>query len=129
MPGFKESVFAGFGKVRPDPSARDPLKQHKIYICVLSIFLVGAIMNISMHFEGFPEKIIAEALRQGVVKTKAEALRLGLLELNDKYGLVATNLEENELRQDIAEFDRMDGRIVAGKSKLRRASGIDEIFA
>lgn len=86
-------------------------------------------MNISMHFEGYPEKIIMEALRQGVVKTKAEALRLGLLELNDKYGLVSTNLEEKELQQDVAEFDRMAERIASGKTKLNRAKNIDEIFA
>ena len=49
-------------------------------------------MNISMRFEGYSAQIIAEALRQGIVKTKAEALRLGLLELNDKYGLVASDL-------------------------------------
>ena len=82
-----------------------------------------------MHFEGYSEKIIAEALRQGLVKTKAEALRLGLLELNDKYGLVASNLEQKELQQDIAEFDRMEKRIASGKSKLRRAKDVDEIFA
>jgi hypothetical protein len=86
-------------------------------------------MNISMRFEGYTEQIIDEALRQGIVKTKAEALRLGLLELNQKYGLVATNLEEKELAQDIAEFDRMEKRLAEGKSKLRRAKSIDEIFA
>lgn len=86
-------------------------------------------MYISMRFEGFAEKIIAEALRQGIVKTKAEALRLGLLEINDKYGLVATDLEQKELEQDIAEFDRMEKRIASGKSKLHKAKSIDEIFA
>ena len=82
-----------------------------------------------MHFEGYTEKIIDEALRQGIVKTKAEALRLGLLELNDKYGLVATDLEQKELEQDIAEFDRMEKRIASGASKVRSAKSIDEIFA
>ncbi len=85
-------------------------------------------MNISMHFEGYAEKIIAEALRQGIAKTKAEALRLGLLELNDKYGLVASNLEQKELEQDMVEFDRMEKRIAAKKTKLHKAKGIDEIF-
>ncbi len=85
-------------------------------------------MNISMHFEGYTEKIIEEALRQGIAKTKAEALRLGLLELNDKYGLVATDLEQRELEQDIAEFDRMEKRIAAKKTRLHKAKSIDEIF-
>ncbi len=82
-----------------------------------------------MHFEGYAEKIIAEALRQGLVKTKAEALRLGLLELNDKYGLVATDLEQKELEQDLAEFDRMEKRLAAKSTKLHHAKSIDEIFA
>lgn len=85
-------------------------------------------MNISMHFEGYVEKIIEEALRQGIVKTKAEALRLGLLELNDKYGLVASDLEQKELEQDIAEFDRMEKRIESKKTRLHKAKSIDEIF-
>lgn len=86
-------------------------------------------MNISMHFEGYIAKIIEEAQRQGLVKTKAEALRLGLLELNQKYGLVTTDLEQRELEMDLAEFDRMEKRITQGKTKLHRAKNIDEIFA
>lgn len=86
-------------------------------------------MNISMHFEGYVAKIIEEAQRQGLVKTKAEALRLGLLELNQKYGLVATDLEQRELEMDLAEFDRMEKRIAKGKTKLHRAKHIEDIFA
>ena len=93
------------------------------------MILMVVVMNISMHFEGYSEKIIAEALRQGIVKTKAEALRLGLLELNDKYGLVASDLEQKELQQDIAELSRMEKRIASGKTKLHKAKTIDEIFA
>jgi len=85
-------------------------------------------MNISMHFEGYSEKIIDAALRQGLVKTKAEALRLGLLELNQRYGLVATELEQRELDADIAEFDRMEKRIAQGKTKLRQAKAVADIF-
>jgi hypothetical protein len=85
-------------------------------------------LNISMHFEGYVEKIIDEALKQGVVKTKAEALRLGLLELNQKYGLVATDMEQRELEMDLAEFDRMEKRISQGKTKLHRVKRVEEIF-
>ncbi|HLD76460.1 MAG TPA: hypothetical protein VI874_05540 [Candidatus Norongarragalinales archaeon] len=85
-------------------------------------------MNISMHFEGFPEKIIQEALNQGLAKTKAEALRLALLELNQKYGLVASELEQRELEMDIAEFDRMERALKAGSTKIRKAKSVDELF-
>ena len=86
-------------------------------------------LNISMHFEGYIERIIGEALKQGIVKTKAEALRLGLLELNQKYGLVETDLEQRELEMDLAEIDRLEKRIKQGKTKLHRAKSIDDIFA
>jgi len=85
-------------------------------------------MNICMRFEGYTERIVDEALRQGIVKTKSEALRLGLLELNQKYGLVATDMEQRELEMDIAEFDRMEKRIASGKTKLRHAKSIGELF-
>jgi hypothetical protein len=81
-----------------------------------------------MHFEGYVEKIIEAALKQGIAKTKAEALRLGLLELNQKYGLVVTDMEQRELEMDLAEFDRMEKRIAQGKTKLHKVKSIDEIF-
>ncbi|MBI5159590.1 hypothetical protein HY992_05720 [Candidatus Micrarchaeota archaeon] len=47
-------------------------------------------MNMNVKFTGVMEKIIAEAIKQGLVKTKTEALRLGLLTLNEKYTLMET---------------------------------------
>ena len=84
-------------------------------------------MNISMHFDGYVEQIIDEAVRKGLVKTKAEALRAGLLELNDKYGLVPA-LDELENIADIEELNRMDARIRAGTEKIRRVSDIEGLF-
>ena len=85
-------------------------------------------MSISMNFEGYIARIIDEALRQGIVKTKAEALRLALLELNEKYALVSTNIEEIELQRDLREFSRMERGIASGSVKLRRAKSINDIF-
>ncbi len=82
-----------------------------------------------MHFEGYIEKIIDEAQKQGIVKTKSEALRLGLLELNQKYGLVETSMEQRELEMDLAEMARIEKRIKQGKTKLHRAKSIEDIFA
>lgn len=82
-----------------------------------------------MNFEGYIENIIDAALKQGIAKTKAEALRLGLLELNDKYGLVQTEAEQRELEMDLAEIDRMEKRIASGKTKLHRAKKIGDIFS
>jgi len=84
-------------------------------------------MNISMHFEGYVENIINEAVRKGIVKTKAEALRAGLLELNDKYCLVPA-LDELENQMDYAEIDRIEARIKSGKEKVRRVRNVEGLF-
>ncbi len=85
-------------------------------------------MNISMRFEGLSEEIIAEALKRGVVKTKAEAIRLGLLELNDKYGLVPRNSEEIELMEDLREIERIERDLKSGKEKLHRVRSIESLI-
>ncbi len=83
-------------------------------------------MNISMHFEGFMEEIIERLLEQGIAKTKAEALRLGLLELNDKYQLVGI---DKELKADILEINRIDRDIKTGKEKVYSVKNVDELLA
>jgi len=85
-------------------------------------------MNLSMHFEGYVEKIIDQALARGIVKTKAEALRLGLLELNQKYGLVPLGREAAELRADLADIDRIEKEIRSGKQKLRKVKSVKDLF-
>ena len=84
-------------------------------------------MNLSMHFQGMSEEIITEALKRGVVKTKAEAIRLGLLELNDKYGLIPRNSDEVELMEDQREIDRIERDLKTGKEKLHRVKDINSI--
>jgi len=84
-------------------------------------------MNISMHFEGYVEKIIEEAVRLGIVKTKAEALRAGLLELNDKYVLVPP-LDELENMADIDEINKIETRIKSGKEKVHKVKDIEKLF-
>jgi Arc/MetJ-type ribon-helix-helix transcriptional regulator len=80
-----------------------------------------------MHFEGYVERIINEAVRQGVVKTKAEALRAGLLELNDKYVLVPS-LDEMEDIADMEEISKIEARINAGKEKVHKVKNIEELL-
>ncbi len=87
----------------------------------------GDAMNISMHFEGYVEKVIAEAVRTGIAKTKAEALRLGVLELNDKYQLVRNRMEQEELEEDLREIARIERDIKTGKEKVHRVKNISEL--
>jgi len=84
-------------------------------------------MNISMHFEGYIERIINEAVLQGVAKTKAEALRAALLELNDKYALVPS-LDELENMADFGEIARVEQRIKAGKEKVHKIKDIEKLL-
>jgi Arc/MetJ-type ribon-helix-helix transcriptional regulator len=73
-------------------------------------------MNVTMRFDGYVERIIDEAVKRGVVKTKAEALRLGVLQLNEKYHLVSQNLSEDE--EDLNLAIKIDERIKAGKEEV-----------
>lgn len=72
------------------------------------------------------EEIIERLLEQGIAKTKAEALRLGLLELNDKYQLVGI---DKELKADILEINRIDRDIKTGKEKVYSVKNVDELLA
>lgn len=71
-------------------------------------------MNVNIKFQGMAEKIVEEAIRQGYASTKTEALRLGVLELNNHYKL----LEKLEDEEDIRRADEIVERIESGKEKL-----------
>ncbi|MFH0817978.1 MAG: hypothetical protein V1909_05080 [Candidatus Micrarchaeota archaeon] len=72
-------------------------------------------MHSVMKFEGLIDQILNEAVRQGLAKTKAEALRLGVVELNNKYELIQSRNEEEE---DIDYIRRARKEIATGKLKL-----------
>ncbi|HIH30335.1 TPA: hypothetical protein HA243_02975 [Candidatus Micrarchaeota archaeon] len=72
-------------------------------------------MHSTMKFEGLIDRILAEAVRQGLAKTKIEALRLGAIELNNKYDLINEAREEQE---DVAYIHRARRDIAGGKLKL-----------
>jgi len=42
-------------------------------------------MNITINIDGHLNTILENLIKRGIVKTKSEALRLGLLNLDDKY--------------------------------------------
>lgn len=70
-------------------------------------------MNLNLKFTGAVEKIIEEAVRKGYAATKSEAIRLGVLELNQKYKLL-----DPEDETDIARADSIMQNVVEGKEKL-----------
>ncbi|MBI4052509.1 MAG: hypothetical protein HY394_00550 [Candidatus Diapherotrites archaeon] len=42
-------------------------------------------MNLTVNFSGHVEDVIERLVEKGVVKTKSEALRLGILKLEEQY--------------------------------------------
>jgi hypothetical protein len=77
-------------------------------------------MNVNVQFKGVMEEILEEAKRKGIAKTKTEALRLGVLELNNRYHLLERRVEEIEDMQDIKELEEMKSAVKKGKAKLIR---------
>ena len=75
-------------------------------------------MNVNVQFKGLMEEILEEAERRGIAKTKTEALRLGVLELNNRYHLLERRAEEIEDMQDAKELEEMRGAVKKGKAKL-----------
>ena len=71
-------------------------------------------MQISLKLDGYMEHIIDEALGAGIARTKTEALRLGLLELERK-------LKDSEYYQDSVDNEIISSaqqRIRENKTKL-----------
>ena len=69
-------------------------------------------MYTTIKFTGIIEQILEEAVEEGLAKTKTEALRLAVLELNNRYDL---------LRMDdlaVKKMQRIDREISKGKRKL-----------
>ncbi|MFA5382535.1 MAG: hypothetical protein WC356_05165 [Candidatus Micrarchaeia archaeon] len=71
-------------------------------------------MHITVNFEGYIKDIIENAIEKGLAKTKTEALRLGILELNDKYNLLKNDEEILFLKN---KLEAIDNQIKAGKLK------------
>jgi len=75
-------------------------------------------MNVNVQFKGLMEEILEEAKRRGIAKTKTEALRLGVLELNNRYHLLEHRAEEIEDMQDTKELEEMRSAVKKGRAKL-----------
>jgi len=83
-------------------------------------------MNLSLEFKGHLEEIIEKAIDKGIVKTRAEAVRLGLLELNKEYHLVEADyspVDELPLRQEFVKE-----LVKRSREKTIKAKTIDDLF-
>lgn len=85
-------------------------------------------MNMTVKFEGHVADVIDRLVEKGVVATKTEALRLGVLRLEADY------LKEEEMERKfdewaVKEVERLDALKKAGKSKIYTQEELDEIMA
>jgi len=70
-------------------------------------------MHTTVKFEGYINEILEHAVSKGLAKTKMEALRLGVIELDHRYHLLD---REDELA--VRKMQQIDKEIKAGKSKV-----------
>ncbi len=83
-------------------------------------------MNLSLEFKGHLEEIIEKAIDKGLVKTRAEAIRLGLLELDKEYHLVGVDyspVDELPLKKEFVKE-----LVKRSKEKSVKAKSIDDLF-
>ncbi len=55
-------------------------------------------MHITIDLDGYLARILDSAIKKGICKTKAEAVRLGILGLNDKYSVLEEEAYFKELQ-------------------------------
>lgn len=60
-------------------------------------------VHLNVHFEGILDRIIDDAIKKGLAKTKTEVLRMALLELKNKYDLADDDLTK-EQRLQLSKF-------------------------
>jgi hypothetical protein len=72
-------------------------------------------MHTTVKFTGVIEKILEEAVDEGIAKTKTEALRLAVLELNNRYGLLE-RARGDELA--VRKMQKIDKELAEGKHNL-----------
>jgi len=84
-------------------------------------------MYATLKFEGMIDRILEEAVKEGLAKTKSEALRLGALELNNRYGLLEKAREEAEDLED-ARYVRKARKLIAeGKLKILDEGALNKV--
>ena len=74
-------------------------------------------MNLTVKFDGHISDVIDRLVEKGVVSTKTEALRLGVLRLEEEY-LKDDELERRFDEKMAKELNEYDKRIKAGKVKF-----------
>ena len=80
-------------------------------------------MHVTVKFKGVIEDILENAVEEGIAKTKTEALRLGVLELANKY-----NLLESDKGMAVLKMKKLDkkGSFAKLKEVKKKYPGVFE---
>jgi len=70
-------------------------------------------MKTTIEITGFPELVLERAVELGIARSKTDALRIGILELNDKFRLVQ-NVEDELV---VKKMKKISDGINSGKIK------------
>ena len=70
-------------------------------------------MKTTISITGFPEMVLQRAVDLGIARSKTDAIRIGVLELNEHYRLV----EDREAYLVIKKMQKLDEETRAGKRK------------
>ena len=80
-------------------------------------------MHVTVKFRGVIEDILENAVERGIAKTKTEALRLGVLELANKYNLLETG--DNKAVLKMKKLDKK-GNFLRIKDVKKKYPGVFE---
>jgi len=88
-----------------------------LYIFLIYVVLGDGMSELLVRLDGSVEEILQRLLKAGFFKTKAEAVRAGLIELGNKYRTIKSN-EEYLDELAVAKLERIDEEIKKGKRKV-----------
>ena len=77
-------------------------------------------MKTTIEITGFPELVLEKAVELGIARSKTDALRIGILELNDKFGLVQ-NVEDELV---VRKMKKISEEIASGKRKVETLDSV-----
>ena len=78
-------------------------------------------MKTTIEVTGFPELVLEKAVELGIARSKTDALRIGILELNDKFRLVQ-NAEDELVAKKVQKIEE---EIASGK---RKTESLEQVF-
>jgi hypothetical protein len=78
-------------------------------------------MKTTIEITGFPELVLERAVELGIARSKTDALRIGILELNDKFRLVQSTEDELVARK----IQKIEDEIASGK---RKTESLEQVF-